>query len=494
MMRASGRRGIGAAGSAGSAGTSRTQGGRGGAAGGASASSAGSAASSADDKEGAKATKKAAVRFHSCYQNTVLDVFNARKGFVSTDNALEWDITWADKEWMNNVFDRLHLAEHQRVNHFRNHFELTRKDNLAKNIKRTKRQLEREDNQETAKYDILPASFMLPSEYSMFVEEFKRHQTGTFWIMKPVGKAQGKGIFLFSKLSQIAEWKKDYRWSSEGPQAEAYVVQRYLANPYLVGGKKFDLRIYVLVSSYYPMRVYLHRLGFARFSNHRYSMNMKDMTNNFVHLTNVAIQKTSDEYHAAGSKWSLHSLRLYMISRHGADAVNKLFNGMQSVILRSLESVQKVMMNDRHCFEVYGYDIIIDADLRPWLLEVNAAPSLSATDTEDHETKFTVVNDTLSVIMGDEGDVHAAPASMEEPVERVGGYDLIKDQATDFESTSCNLGCHCDTAVISAAATEAQMKRVRAAAMAAAAAREAEQEQQQELVVQQQRGTFGGRR
>jgi hypothetical protein len=75
------------------------------------------------------------------------------------------------------------------------------------------------------------------------------------YIMKPVGKAQGKGIFLFTKLSQISDWKKDHRWKSENPQAENYIVQRYIDNPYLVGGKKFDMRIYAMVVSYAPLKV-----------------------------------------------------------------------------------------------------------------------------------------------------------------------------------------------------------------------------------------------
>jgi len=47
----------------------------------------------------------------------------------------------------------------------------------------------------------------LQTEYHMFVEEFKKNP-GQIWIMKPVAKSQGKGIFLFRKLKDIVDWKK----------------------------------------------------------------------------------------------------------------------------------------------------------------------------------------------------------------------------------------------------------------------------------------------
>lgn len=62
-------------------------------------------------------------------------------------------------------------------------------------------------------------TFVLPSEYGMFVEEFKR-SPGAIWIMKPIGRAQGRGIFLFNKLSQISDWKKDHRWKADQPQVK----------------------------------------------------------------------------------------------------------------------------------------------------------------------------------------------------------------------------------------------------------------------------------
>ncbi len=47
--------------------------------------------------------------------------------------------------------------------------------------------------------------------------------------------------------------------SDEAP--ETYLAQRYVDSPYLVGGRKFDLRIYALVTCYNPLKVYLYRCG-----------------------------------------------------------------------------------------------------------------------------------------------------------------------------------------------------------------------------------------
>lgn len=74
-------------------------------------------------------------------------------------------------------------------------------------------------------------------------------------------------------------------------------MRRYVDNPLLIGGKKFDLRLYVLVLSYKPLKVYMCRLGFARFCNVKFTTEVAALDNMFVHLTNVAIQKTGIALH-----------------------------------------------------------------------------------------------------------------------------------------------------------------------------------------------------
>lgn len=100
----------------------------------------------------------------------------------------------------------------------------------------------------------------------------------------------------------------------------------------------------------------------------------------FVHLTNVAIQKFSEKYSEKhGGKWNLNSLRFYIESVFGKEIMTKCFDSINNIIIQSLKSVQSVIINDKHCFELYGYDILIDEKCKPWLIEVNASPSLTTT-------------------------------------------------------------------------------------------------------------------
>lgn len=109
-------------------------------------------------------------------------------------------------------------------------------------------------------------------------------------------------------------------WAARAPAALSTTTHpcrlygcRYINNPLLIGGKKFDLRMYVCVLSYSPLRAYVSTLGFARFCNVKYSDDMEDIEDMEIHLTNVAIQKHGKEYNTAhGNKWPLSSLYLFI--------------------------------------------------------------------------------------------------------------------------------------------------------------------------------------
>ena len=237
----------------------------------------------------------------------------------------------------------------------------------------------------------------------MLLRDFR--EKGGTWIMKPIGRAQGTGIFLVNKAKQIEDWlKKRGTEVAENKLSDDYVCQRYVDNPYLVDDRKFDMRIYVLCLSYQPLKVYLYREGFARFANTPYSTAKSDLKNQYIHLTNHAIQKRDVDYdpEVDDLKMPIRDLYAHILSKHGQEAADRCFAGIHSVIINALRSVQQVMINDRHCYELYGYDVMIDENLRPWLIEVNASPSMSSDSQTDADLKAALLDDTFTALDAEE--------------------------------------------------------------------------------------------
>lgn len=97
-----------------------------------------------------------------------------------------------------------------------------------------------------------------------------------------------------------------------------------------------DMRLYALVTNFSPLKVFIYRRGFARFTNSRYSSNMQDIYNGFVHLTNVAIQKTAENYdERTGGKMELQALKLFLMSQYGVERIDALFWEVLVLFIRS---------------------------------------------------------------------------------------------------------------------------------------------------------------
>ncbi|KAG2482988.1 hypothetical protein HYH03_018114 [Edaphochlamys debaryana] len=414
------------------------------------------------------------VTWRCDFDKSVITANFKRRGWVEDDgdegDASGWDLWWASVQTVKALFGEttLRLQSHQRINHFPNHFELTRKDLMVKNIKRYQKQMKREGGN-PADLDIIPATFVLPQDYMLFAEEFRRSSSaaggggssassgsgaggagaggpgsGATWIMKPSSRSQGKGIFLINKLSQIKQWSVGSLPPALRSGTDCYVVSRYIDNPLLVGGKKFDMRLYVVVTSFKPLKVHMSRLGFCRFCNVKYSAEVGELRNEFMHLTNVAIQQHGDAYNSHhGNKWPLDHLRLFLEATRGVEAADRLFADIEGVILKSLRAVQPIIQSDRHCFELYGYDVIIDAGLKPWLIEVNASPSLSTTTQADRLLKHRVISDTLDIISPPDWLAMTDPAALPPDMrcvdpatypfrEVVGSMRLICDESEEY--------------------------------------------------------------
>ncbi|CAK1596204.1 unnamed protein product [Parnassius mnemosyne] len=347
-----------------------------------------------------------------------------RRGWTQVGPEDDWNFYWSFTQNCRNIFSiesGYRMNDNQIINHFPNHYEISRKDLLVKNIKRYRKELEKEGNPLAEKMevvlpnghtatryihlDFIPVTYVLPADYNMFVEEYRKSPQST-WIMKPCGKSQGTGIFLINKLSKLKKWSREAKipFHPQLGSKESYVISRYIDNPLLIGGKKFDLRLYILVTSFRPLKAYLFKHGFCRFCTVKYDTSVTELDNMYVHLTNVSVQRHGVEYNSLhGGKMSVQNLRLYLEGTRGRPVTEKLFSDMQWLIVHSLKAVAPVMANDRHCFECYGYDIIIDNTLKPWLVEVNASPSLQSTTHNDRILKYKLIDNIISVVVPPDG-------------------------------------------------------------------------------------------
>ncbi|XP_045419390.1 tubulin polyglutamylase TTLL5 isoform X10 [Lemur catta] len=283
------------------------------------------------------------------------------------------------------------LSEAQKVNHFPRSYELTRKDRLYKNIIRM------QHTHGFKAFHILPQTFLLPAEYAEFCNSYSKDRGP--WIVKPVASSRGRGVYLINNPNQIS-------------LEENILVSRYINNPLLIDDFKFDLRLYVLVTSYDPLVIYLYEEGLARFATVRYDQGAKNIRNQFMHLTNYSVNKKSGDYVSCddpevedyGNKWSMSAMLRYL-KQEGRDTT-ALMAHVEDLIIKTIISAElaiatacKTFVPHRSsCFELYGFDVLIDATLKPWLLEVNLSPSLACDAPLDLKIKASMISDMFTVV------------------------------------------------------------------------------------------------
>ena len=102
---------------------------------------------------------------------------------------------------------------------------------------------------------------------------------------------------------------------------------------------------------------------------------------------------------------------------------------MENIIIMTLKSVQSVIINDKHCFELYGYDVLIDNNCKPWLIEINASPSLSVTGNIDKELKTNLIKDLYSIVIPEDWNEDSSRNGANTCcLSKVGDFNLLYDE------------------------------------------------------------------
>lgn len=283
------------------------------------------------------------------------------------------------------------MAPHQRVNHFPRSYELTRKDRLYKNIERMQHQ------KGLKHFDFIPQTFVMPIEFRELCTA--HHRVRGPWIVKPVASSRGRGIFIVESPNHV-------------PLEEPVVVAKYISNPLLVAGHKCDLRLYVVVTSFDPLIIYIYEEGLVRFATVKYDASHKQLWNPCMHLCNYSINKYHSDYvksddpgaENVGHKWTLSALLRHLKSEGKDTAL--LMSQIEDVVIKAvLSSANSIICackmfvpHPSNCFELYGFDILIDSNLKPWLLEVNLSPSLNCDSPLDVRLKSAMLADLLTLV------------------------------------------------------------------------------------------------
>jgi Tubulin-tyrosine ligase family len=241
--------------------------------------------------------------------------------------------------------------------------------------------------------DFVPLTFHVQSgeadsEFIKFSEAFnsieqdkKKTKSQNIWIVKPGENSnRGQGITVSSSLDQIKSIINDT--STKLNERRTYIVQKYLEKPFLVHKRKFDFRCYGLITSLNGvLQGYFYSDGYLRTTSCEY--NIKDVSNNFIHLTNDAIQKHSEEYgkYEDGNKLSYRDFQRYLDYHCSDKKINFINDILPKIKNLARDSIQaaylKLDPNRRlHCMEILGYDFMIDSHCKPWLIEVNTNPCL----------------------------------------------------------------------------------------------------------------------
>ncbi|XP_047401569.1 tubulin polyglutamylase TTLL6 isoform X1 [Sciurus carolinensis] len=331
--------------------------------------------------------KRLVINLSSCRYESVRRVaqqYGLREGGDNDD----WTLYWTDYSVsLERVMD---VKSYQKINHFPGMSEICRKDLLARNMSRMLKMFPKD-------FHFFPKTWCLPADWGD-LQTYGRSRKNKTYICKPDSGCQGRGIFITRTVKEIKP-------------GEDMICQLYISKPFIIDGFKFDLRIYVLVTSCDPLRIFVYNEGLVRFATTCYSYPCTDNLDDIcMHLTNYSINKHSSNFIQdaySGSKRKLSTFNTYM-ENQGFN-VGQIWRAIEDVIIKTIISAYPIIKHNYQtcfpshtlnsaCFEILGFDILLDHKLKPWLLEVNHSPSFSTDSRLDKEVKDSLLYDTLVLI------------------------------------------------------------------------------------------------
>eukprot|EP00102_Acyrthosiphon_pisum_P003478 XP_001946028.2 PREDICTED: tubulin polyglutamylase TTLL6-like isoform X1 [Acyrthosiphon pisum] len=334
--------------------------------------------------------KKGAICLQNCTYSIVHEVATTMgMHIVKPDES--WDLWWCNVPM--DFKKAKNLKKYQKTNHFLGMSEICRKDSLARNLNTM-------SNSFPDDYNFYPMTWYLPSDYIKFQTYMNQHKSAAY-ILKPTTGSQGTGIYITKSPKKINQYKQ-------------MICQLYISKPLLLDGYKFDMRLYTLIASCDPLKIYVYNDGLVRLATEPYETPTYDNVNDrFMHLTNYSVNKCNKMYidnELFGSKRRITALGDWLHTE-GYD-VKKIWNEIDDVIIKTMilaypfvnRSYQTCFSDHKYtppCFEILGFDILLDENCKPYLLEVNHSPDFHTDTSIDKIVKRELLIDTFKLLQLD---------------------------------------------------------------------------------------------
>ena len=180
--------------------------------------------------------------------------------------------------------------------------------------------------------------------------------------------------------------KNNYESASSSPtkdnnynnyRSHIIVIQKYIEKPLLYYGRKFDIRIWVLLTQ--NLNVYMFEEGHLKCCSINYNLNSD---NTFCHLTNYSFQKYNSNFgkYEFGNEVSFLDFQKNIDTNYDKkiNFKNDIIPKIKEIIKFTFESVKNKInpMQRKYTFEIFGFDFMLDCNFEPFLIEVNSNPGL----------------------------------------------------------------------------------------------------------------------
>lgn len=278
-----------------------------------------------------------------------------------------WDAAWVTGMPAPSQFRR--VSARRKLNHFPGNAALTVKSRLHESLSHMKARVGDGVGQGhplLSRLNFFPRAWVMPHDYHA-LQRMALAEPERPWILKPTNASKGKGVRVL-------------RDAAEAPASPNWLVQEYLDRPHTIRGHKYVLRLYVLISSLTPLRLYLYHQGFAKLASEPWDPD--DADNPYSQLTNPDINALNTRVEVPVEFIDLERYRAWLRDQgHDDDA---LFAKIEDLVaLTAISAVDalrrrtaEASVDPRGGYELLGLDCMIDDDLKPWILEYNLSPSL----------------------------------------------------------------------------------------------------------------------